>query len=133
MKLDDFSFQDGPRNDQKLTQDDTKRVPKMHFFMLIFAFDFGPFWDPFWVDLGSLLRSQIDPKSAAKIVKNHAAATYQHNTTRKGPKTAPRGQTPLRTLKIAPRGSQDPPKRPQEGPKASQDLSKRPQECSQRP
>ena len=60
-----------PKIDPKMPQDGPKTDPrgfqKRSFFMLIFAFDFGPFWDRFGVDLGSLLDPKIDPKSNDKI------------------------------------------------------------------
>ena len=55
-KIDPKMPQDGPKTDQRGFQ-------KRYFFMLISAFDFGPFWDRFEVDLGSLLDPKIDPKS----------------------------------------------------------------------
>ena len=60
-----------PKIDPKMPQDgpetDPRGFQKRSFFMLIFAFDFGPFWDRFGVDLGSLLDPKIDPKSNNKI------------------------------------------------------------------
>ena len=59
-KIDTKMHQDGPKTDPRGFQ-------KRSFFMLIFAFDFGPFWDRFGVDLGSLLNPKIDPKSNKKL------------------------------------------------------------------
>ena len=105
-----------PKIDPKTTQDGLKTGPRgfqrRSFFMLIFAFDFGPFWDSFWSHFGSLLDPKIGPKSNQKSSKKLAAATYPHKTTLRRPKNAPRGpKTPPRGLKIPPRSPQDPPKR----------------------
>ena len=56
--------------DPKTPQDGSKTGPrgfqKRSFFIFLFAFDFGPFRDPFWVDLGSFLDPKIGPKSSRK-------------------------------------------------------------------
>ena len=59
-----------PKIDPKTTQDEPKTRPrgfqKRSFFMLIFAFDFEPFWDSFWSHFwepfGPQDRSKIEPK-----------------------------------------------------------------------
>ena len=62
-KIDPKTAQDGPKTGPRGFQ-------KRSFFMMIFAFDFGPFWDPFGVDLGSLLDPKIGPKTNQKSSKN---------------------------------------------------------------
>ena len=120
--------------DPKTTQDRPKtgpRVSRRHpFLILIFVFDFGPFWDPFGVDLESLLDFKIGPKSVPKSIKNQIKPTYPHQTAPRGPKSAPRGPKTLpgasrllqEASKTLPRGSQ-------EAPKTARGPSKRPQEC----
>jgi len=89
-----------PETGQKLTQDDTKRVPKMRFVrVLIFAFDLVQFGDPIWVDfakdqhiVNKLSCSNMPPKDRSKKLQ-------------KGPRL------PEKTHKIPPRGPQDASKR----------------------
>ena len=129
-----------PKIDPKTTQDGPKTRPrgfqKRSFFMLIFAFDFGPFWDSFWSHFGNLLDPKIGPKSNKKSSIKVAAATYPQQTTPRGPKSAPRGpKTSPRGLKIPqeapktlPRGSQEAPRGIQDRPRLLKVTSGMPQD-----
>ena len=59
--------------DPKTTQDQAKTAPRRSqrpsFFIVIFAFEFGPFWPPFWSPFGSLLDPKIGSKSIQKHIK----------------------------------------------------------------
>jgi hypothetical protein len=60
-----------PKMDPKTTQDQAKTAPRRSqrpsFFIVIFVFDFGPFWAPFWSLFGILL----DPKIGSKLIQKH--------------------------------------------------------------
>ena len=123
-----------PKIDPKTTQDGSKTGPrgfqKRSLFVLIFAFDFGAFWDPLWVDFGSLLgpnqdRTKIEPKIVKKISCGNIPPTDHSKRPQARPKRpqdfSKRPQDPPRK---PPRPSQEAPKRLQEGPKTARDSSK---------
>ena len=62
-----------PKMDPKTTQDQAKTAPRRSqrpsFFIMIFVFDFGPFWAPFWSPFGTLLDPKIGSKSIQKHIK----------------------------------------------------------------
>ena len=134
MNFNDFSTQDGPRNGQKITQDDTKRVPKMRFFHVYFCLRFwtvlGSILARFWEPFGPQDRSKIGSKIIKKLScgnippKDRSKRPQEHS---KSPQEAPRppkgaSRTPQEAPQTLPRGSQ-------EGPKTARDSSKWPQEC----
>ena len=61
-----------PKMDPKTTQDQAKTAPRRSqrpsFFIVIFVFDFGPFWAPFWFPFGPQDRLKIDPKTYQNYV-----------------------------------------------------------------
>ena len=126
-----------PKIDPKMPQDGPKTDPrgfqKRSFFILIFAFDFRPFWGRFGVDLGSLLNPKIDPKSNNKLYKKYLR---QHTPKRppqeasRVPQEAPRPlKRPQDPPKRLPRPSQEAPRRLQKGPNTARDSSKWLREC----
>ena len=121
-KIDPKTAQDGPKTDPRGTW-------KPSYLMLIFVFDFDPFWGPFWAPLGTHLGLQIGPKSIQQIIKNNLVPTCPQETAPRGPKTATRGpkiaprgpQTLPRGLKITPRGPKIVPRGSNIAPRCSQD------------
>ena len=60
-----------PKMDPKTTQDQAKTAPRRSqrpFFIVIFVFDFGPFWAPFWSPFGPQDRLKIDLKTYQNYV-----------------------------------------------------------------
>ena len=59
--------------DPKTTQDQAKTAPRRSqrpsFFDVIFAFEFGSFWPPFWSPFGTLLDPKIGSKSIQTNIK----------------------------------------------------------------
>ena len=112
-----------PKIDPKTTQDRPKTDPRgsssLRFSMLIFAFDFGPFWAAFSNLLGSLVVLKIDPKS---IPIFSDIALWQH-TPKRPLQEAPRSPQEAPELsQDAPRGVQEAPKRIQQAPRGIQDT-----------
>ena len=124
----------------KTPQDRHKMVPRRSsrgtFSTLKNMIDLGPFWDRFWLPVGTHFGHPKGSKNRQK---------YEFGV--KGPQEAPRGlqdapkrhpkrpqeasKRPPRGPKMAPRGLQEAPKRPQDGPKKAKEGVERAQEASQ--
>ena len=103
-----------------MTQDRPKTAPRRSwrtsFFVIVFAFDFGPLLVPFW--LASPLGAQNDPKIDPKIVLPQDAFQDRFKTGPRPPKTLS-GRPP-----DPPGHRQDPPRRPKSLPGPSWSVQK---------